>query len=166
MTDVVEINDKESVGEDGEVVRRRTIITLGPRLVGGGGSAAPSSVAGGAGSSSSINITLLNGVPPAGAGPVTSSQLNDSKTKVEQPAVANPDDTPQRANARASAFNARRTIEQRRQQQLQQQLQQQQQEVNDDDGDDGDEDGDEIQEPEQVREQSPLPVATNRAHAR
>jgi hypothetical protein len=27
MTDVVEINDKESVGEDGEVVRRRTIIT-------------------------------------------------------------------------------------------------------------------------------------------
>ena len=48
MTGVVEINDKKSV-EDGEVVWRRTIITLGSRVV------APSS-----GSSSSIKFTLLN----------------------------------------------------------------------------------------------------------
>ena len=68
MTDVVEINDKESV-EDGEVVRRRTIITLGPRVV------APSG-----GSSSSINVTLLNG-------PVdSSSQPNLVKRYTEQPA--------------------------------------------------------------------------------
>lgn len=89
MTDVVEINDKESVGEDGEVVRRRTIITLGPRVM------APSG-----GSSSSINITLLNGQP-------SSSQPESSKAApVEETRPA----------GRVSAFNARRTIEQRRQQ--------------------------------------------------
>ena len=94
MTDVVEINDKESV-EDGEVVRRRTIITLGPRVV------APSG-----GSSSSINVTLLNG-------PVDSSSQPDLvKRNTEQPAEM-PDGP--RTTARVSAFNARRTIEQRRQ---------------------------------------------------
>ena len=61
-------NDKKSA-EDGEVVRRRTIITLGPRVV------APSG-----GSSSSINVTLLNG-------PVdSSSQPNLVKRYTEQPA--------------------------------------------------------------------------------
>lgn len=151
MTDVVEINDKESVGEDGEVVRRRTIITLGPRVVVVG--TAPSAAGGAEGSSSSINITLLNG------GPVTSSQSNDSTkaTTEHHQAVAAPDDTPRRANARASAYNARRTIEQRRQQQ--QQLQQQQQQEDEQE----EEEEDEIQEPEQVqREQSPAPVVVTK----
>ncbi|KAI9561406.1 hypothetical protein GHT06_012363 [Daphnia sinensis] len=138
MTDVVEINDKESVGEDGEVVRRRTIITLGPRTVGGSPSAA-------GGSSSSINVTLLNG-----AGPVTSSQSNDllaTKAKpVTEQAVSSTEET-HRANARASAFNARRTIEQRRQQQIQQQQQQEEEEE--------EEEEQEMQEPE-----PPEPVAT------
>ena len=73
MTDVMEINDKESV-EDGDVVRRRIIITLEPRVV------APSG-----GSPSSINVTLLNG-------PVDSSSQPDLVKRItpaaasEQPA--------------------------------------------------------------------------------
>ncbi|KZS17862.1 Uncharacterized protein APZ42_015839 [Daphnia magna] len=118
MTDVVEINDKESVGEDGEVVRRRTIITLGPRTVGGSPSAA-------GGSSGSINITLLNG------GPVTSSPSSDllatkAKPVTEQAVSSTTLDETHRSNARASAFNARRTIEQRRQQQQQEEEQEMQ----------------------------------------
>ncbi|KAK4004658.1 hypothetical protein OUZ56_006387 [Daphnia magna] len=118
MTDVVEINDKESVGEDGEVVRRRTIITLGPRTVGG-------SPSGAGGSSSSINITLLNG------GPVTSSPSSDllatkAKPVTEQAVSSTTLDETHRSNARASAFNARRTIEQRRQQQQQEEEQEMQ----------------------------------------
>lgn len=95
VTDVVEINDKESVGEDGQVVRRRTIITLGRRM------AAPSD-----GSSSSINVKLLNGSSSAAA---SCSQPESTAAKEET-----------RPAARVSAFNARRTIEQRRQQQQQQ----------------------------------------------
>ncbi|XP_057372000.2 LOW QUALITY PROTEIN: uncharacterized protein LOC130692927 [Daphnia carinata] len=125
MTDVVEINDKESVGEDGEVVRRRTIITLGPRT-----GAAPAAAAGSS-SSSSINITLLNG-GPAFAGPVTSSQSSDvlaTKAVTEQAAMSNTSlDETHRANTRASAFNARRTIEQRRQQRVEQQKQEEEEE--------------------------------------
>lgn len=83
MTDVVEINDKESVDDEGEVVRRRTIITLGQKVATPGGS------------SGSINVTLLNGP--------------EARKDAEQ--------EPPRPAGRASAFNARRTIELRRQQQ-------------------------------------------------
>ena len=92
---MVEINDKESVGEDGEVVRRRTIITLGPRLPPASG-----------GSTNSINVMLFNTATSS-----SQPELSDGSRLATEVA-----EETYRPTARASAFNARRTIEQRRQQ--------------------------------------------------
>lgn len=123
------------MGEDGEVVRRRTIITLGPRT----------------GSTGSINVTLMsNGsqtdllrgteVTEQKRPSSLSSMPITTKLFITEPEIIRKDrketqkdedengEASLRPNAASntrsstvSAFNARRTIEQRRQHQAQQQ---------------------------------------------
>ena len=116
FTDVVDSRDKESV-EDGHIVRRRTIITLGPQVNSG---SQPSSLDFNSDaefghqsdlprpcqlkvSSGSINVTVKS----------TQSDCGPKKEGVSTMFVR-ASDADKRGVSRVSAFNVRRTIEQRR----------------------------------------------------